>query len=85
MYQPIDFALWGSWNYQDYIRSEAWKARKAEAIHKAGYKCSKCGNIGKLECHHNAYNRLGAELDSDLLVVCEKCHKKIHNLRKGGE
>jgi len=68
-------------NYIEYIHSEAWRSRAAEAIRKAGYKCSKCGNIGKLECHHNAYNRLGAELDSDLDVLCDSCHKQIHNLK----
>jgi phage terminase large subunit GpA-like protein len=71
-------------NYHEYIHSEAWRARAAEMIRKAGYRCHQCGNIGKLQCHHFSYARLGAELDSDLLVVCEKCHKKIHNL-KGDE
>jgi 5-methylcytosine-specific restriction endonuclease McrA len=72
-------------DYQTYIHSEAWKARKAEAIRKAGYKCSvpDCKAYNRLECHHLTYQRLGNELDSDLLVLCEKCHKKIHNLKRG--
>jgi 5-methylcytosine-specific restriction endonuclease McrA len=66
--------------YHEYIHSEAWKARKAEAIRKAGYRCEKCKSIAKLQVHHTAYIRLGCELDSDLEVVCEKCHKKIHGI-----
>jgi len=71
-------------NYHEYIHSEIWRARASEMIRKGGYRCQQCGNIGKLEVHHNAYNRLGAELDSDLLVVCKKCHEKIHKIKGGG-
>ena len=75
MNQPID--------YIEYIHSELWRSRASEMIRKAGYRCQQCGSIGRLQVHHNAYNRLGAELDSDLLVVCEKCHKNLHNLKGG--
>ena len=74
-------------NYIEYIHSGVWKARSAEAIRKTKYLCQKCGNIGRLQAHHLNYERLGAELDTDLLVVCEKCHKEIHGIAwrdKGG-
>ena len=72
-------------NYHEYIHSELWRSRAAEAICKAGYRCQQCGSIARLQVHHNAYNRLGAELDSDLGVLCDSCHKKLHNLKGGGE
>jgi len=36
-------------------------------------------NGDDLNVHHNTYKRRGHELGSDLLVLCQKCHKKIHN------
>jgi len=71
-------------NYHEYIHSEIWRARASEMIRKGGYKCSKCGNIGHLQCHHTRYTNLGNEKEGDLLVLCEACHKKIHKM-KGGE
>jgi 5-methylcytosine-specific restriction endonuclease McrA len=46
-----------------------------------GYKCHKCGNEKNIQCHHLTYENLFHEekhLD-DLITLCKKCHKKIHN------
>lgn len=45
---------------------------------KIGYKCSKCGIRQKLHVHHLNYDRLGNELQSDLMVVCNNCHNWFH-------
>ena len=68
-------------DYQAYLHSGVWKARSAEAIRKAKYRCAQCGNIGRLQCHHLTYTRLGNELSSDIVVLCDKCHraKKVKN------
>lgn len=34
--------------------------------------------------HHLTYERLGAERDEDLLVVCRRCHKKEDKKRSEG-
>jgi len=79
MYQAIDFGLWGSWNYQEYICSDWWRARSAEYKQKAGNRCEvpDCVIFGKVECHHKNYLRLGRELDSDLICVCRKHHEEM--------
>ena len=71
-----------SMNYHEYIHSEMWRSKKAQIIRDAHYRCQECGSTMRLQCHHISYERLGKELDSDLAVLCEVCHKELHNARK---
>ena len=80
MFQPVDFGIFGDYNYQDYLASDLWNSRKAEAIRLAKYKCQDCGNIGTLQVHHLRYTNLGHEPDEDLTVLCKNCHKKRHGI-----
>lgn len=64
--------------YKEYLLSDWWRFRKAQAIRDAGYKC-KCGSMNRLEVHHRSYARLGNEGKEDLVVLCKKCHEKRHN------
>lgn len=34
----------------------------------------------RLEVHHKTYERLGHELDRDVVAVCESCHEGLHEL-----
>lgn len=65
--------------YRRYLLSDWWKTRKRRKISSVGCKCENCGTSGViLHVHHLSYQRLGAELDSDLEVLCELCHKSKH-------
>ncbi len=68
-------------NYHEYIQSETWKARAEDAKNKAGFRCQLCGVSGflvPLNAHHNNYKRLGNERESDITVLCQPCHEKVH-------
>lgn len=65
-------------DYGEYINSPEWKAKAQEAKKRAGYKCQLCNGTKRLDVHHRTYERLGHELDSDLTVLCHKCHSKHH-------
>lgn len=68
--------------YLSYTASGAWKARKAKALARAGYRCESCGRGDvPLEVHHWSYERLGHEEDGDLDVLCHPCHDRIHGRR----
>jgi len=70
-------------NYHEYIKSDAWKVRSHQAKVKAGYHCQLCGkssNDHNLHTHHNNYEHLGQELETDLIVLCNDCHKKHHEI-----
>jgi 5-methylcytosine-specific restriction endonuclease McrA len=67
--------------YQWYLTSPAWRDRRTAAFRKAQGRCQKCGGPAT-EVHHKTYARIFAELPSDLLVVCRRCHEDIHHKLK---
>lgn len=64
--------------YQEYLESDWWQTRRLRALELAGYKCQVSGSREYLEVHHNCYDRLGGELDSDLIVLSRECHRLFH-------
>lgn len=40
------------------------------------------GKVSPMQIHHLTYERLGAELDEDLIAICEKCHRAMHGLNR---
>lgn len=66
--------------YASYIRSKAWKKKSDAAKMKAGEVCAKCGKAAALDTHHKTYVRLGREKNSDLVVLCRRCHALEHGI-----
>ena len=65
--------------YAEYIETPGWAAKAQAAKQRAGQKCQLCGAKRKdvqLHAHHNTYQRLGREKNTDLLVLCDPCHTK---------
>jgi hypothetical protein len=60
--------------YFEYIHSEEWRRRRNRALRLSLYRCAKCGGRYGLEVHHQTYERIGAERDDDLQVLCRDCH-----------
>src|SRR5580704_18493233 len=69
--------------YREYIASEGWQQRRKLFI-EHHYLCNRCGLHRSLaviaydqdiHVHHKNYQRLGAELDSDLESLCRRCHE----------
>lgn len=69
-------------NYDDYLRTEQWQRRRRAALRRAGNKCQVCGNVSRLQVHHNTYERLGHEAATDLVVLCAGCHRMYHDARR---
>lgn len=74
--------------YDRYIASQEWKDKRERSLKfaysKGKYWCQDCGwdfPKDQLEVHHLTYDRLGKERDSDLLVVCSRCHEKQDKIR----
>lgn len=70
--------VWTRSQYGDYLQTSHWRERRQRALKKALYACQVCKDLERLEVHHNTYERLGGELDSDLLVLCRDCHELFH-------
>jgi len=65
--------------YPLYLRTPEWRRTRAAALQRAGHRCSlDAKHTDSLEVHHSAYERLGAELPSDLAVLCHSCHQLHH-------
>ena len=80
---PTKNGKWGGYeSYDDYLwYSEHWweyKRQKREKLGPEGWKCCTCGSRDKLQVHHNTYERIGRELDSDTTVLCDDCHGLFH-------
>lgn len=64
--------------HRQYLCSEVWRAKRTEAISFYGATCSRCGQYGT-DVHHKTYERVGgAELMSDLEIMCRGCHEAHH-------
>jgi hypothetical protein len=65
--------------YLKYLDSKEWATIKIEMKLYKGNKCEICNSSKNLHVHHKNYKNLFKEEYSDLMLVCEVCHKKIHN------
>ena len=71
-------------NYKDFLETPYWKTISQYAKCNADFECELCGNNEELHLHHKTYTRHGYEhlpevIDKDLIVLCNKCHAKLHN------
>jgi restriction endonuclease Mrr len=66
--------------YREYLRTPEWRKTRAAALHRANHQCAiDPAHTDKLQVHHRTYDHLGAELEGDLLVLCEECHRVHHS------
>ncbi len=68
--------------YHEYLASDEWKALREQKLFEAGGRCQLCNDAGRLNIHHRTYDRIFNELIGDLIVLCERCHKKFHDLHE---
>ncbi len=66
--------------YQAYLNSPGWRSTRNAALKRANYTCHRCGSRRDLNVHHTTYERLGAEMSSDLEVLCFGCHNEHHRV-----
>lgn len=73
--------------YDNYMKSDEWAAKREERLQLDDNKCVMCGRPnglqkdGKtpiLQVHHICYSHLGNEPMSEIVSLCAGCHKKIH-------
>ena len=68
-----------SWNtYREYIQSEEW-SRKREYVLLVYKSCACCGSAIRLQVHHKTYDNIGNEKMDDMIVLCNDCHKMLHD------
>ena len=67
-------------NYEDYLKSDEWKAKRKHIAELRKYTCEVCGKVvlKGFHIHHKTYEHFKYELDSELMFLCEDCHTNIH-------
>ena len=65
-------------DYQAYICSKHWREVKEAALKRTGYKCQICSSKERLHVHHNNYENMFHEGETDVIVLCQKCHSLFH-------
>lgn len=65
-------------SYQEYLDSDAWKAKAERTKYQRGEFCQICRSKKELNVHHNTYVNVGFENDEDLIVLCHVCHEIFH-------
>ena len=75
-------ALLATMPYREYLRTPEWRRKRDQALAGADHRCQlDARHRDRLEVHHRTYERRGAELPSDLVVLCSDCHRKHHGKR----
>jgi 5-methylcytosine-specific restriction endonuclease McrA len=67
--------------YQEYLKSDKWKAKRLRVLQRDNFICQKCGDRA-WQVHHKTYERIFNEHPSDLVSLCGDCHKDIHKIKK---
>lgn len=67
-------------DYNEFLRSPEWLAKREEIITRDGGMCQMCKSRKNLRVHHKSYEDL---LDNDsLITLCDKCHEQVHEYTK---
>lgn len=72
-------------NYSELLKDPRWQKKRLEIMQRDNFTCQLCFSTTKtLHVHHLAY--VGSypweTPDSDLITLCEDCHKKLENDKK---
>lgn len=66
--------------FSGYITSQEWKKLRDNRLKIDNFCCVVCKNNKNLICHHITYERLYHEELTDLIILCNKCHNRIHKI-----
>jgi 5-methylcytosine-specific restriction endonuclease McrA len=75
------------WYTTVYLQSRHWQWRRDLYMKHVGYYCEavwdgrRCQSLGT-ECHHLNSGNLYGEKNEDLLLLCRRCHERMHKWSK---
>jgi len=69
--------------YNAYLKTPAWEKRRRLVFSRARGICEGCGEREATQVHHLSYEHVTRELLWELRAVCNGCHERIHEQRRG--
>ena len=67
-------------DYRLYLQSPEWQKKRKWVLSFWGDRCALCNSPDSVERHHRTYARLGHELLTDLIALCDPCHDRFHRM-----
>jgi hypothetical protein len=71
--------------HAEYWQCDHWKSFKKTYYETHKKICFHCHSDRRVTLHHTTYDRLGTELEKDVVPLCWWCHSKAHELIKEGK
>jgi hypothetical protein len=71
----------GKEKYKCYLESTEWKNLRRTVMKRCNKVCERCNLFTASQVHHKDYHNLYAEDLTDLLGICDGCHRCLHNLQ----
>ena len=68
--------------YKKYLKSDEWNNIRIELFLSRGRQCERCASKNKLAIHQLTYKNIYYEEPEDLIILCQYCHRKEHNIGK---
>lgn len=65
-------------DYDDYLRSPAWKRKTAKIMERARNQCEGCLSRPAEDVHHLTYAHIYNEFAFELVALCRECHARYH-------
>ena len=73
--------------YEEQIKDPKWQRKRLEILQRDGFRCQMCGREDKpLHVHHLHYlegHKIWDYHNSDLITLCEDCHRREHDIGSG--
>lgn len=64
--------------YNLYLKSPEWFEKRNAVLQRDQYKCRNCDSKKNIQVHHKTYANVYNERLTDLVTLCDECHKKYH-------
>jgi 5-methylcytosine-specific restriction endonuclease McrA len=61
------------------LDAKAYQRLCKQVLERDGWWCQSCGSLSAVEVHHKRFrSHQGADAKSNLITLCGKCHRDIH-------
>ena len=65
------------------LDANAYRQLFKEVLERDGWRCQSCGSLSAVEVHHKRFrSHQGADAKNNLITLCCKCHRDIHERGK---
>ena len=65
------------------LDAKAYRELCKEVLERDGWRCQSCGSLSAVEVHHQRFrSHQGADAKQNLITLCGKCHREIHEQAK---